>query len=739
MKYLASNTLTLIVIISLFSCSGNEKSGFTTYLDSAAFDLIVNLYGPPYRNVSFGKDTLQIKDQTFTRGLGTHAPAELNINLNGQATYFSSMAGIDHEITKLWDAEQREKIENFPKYVYDNKADHYDSTAGGTVIFRVLVDDEVAFESELIHYNDPPQPVEVDLTGAEKLTLIADPTDDGSYADHINWANASITWKKKPEAPVTIYNYPDDVLVNHIGFLPQSFKTCYTYGTEQIRFNLMESSTGNSVFSGTMLPDSGALGTYLVGDFSDFNKTGNYYVQIGDRKSEKFSIAEDVYLQALQANVNYINQQRSGDTTAGWAKGQHLDDGIRQDNRRHQDVTGGWYDANDLRKPMRGNSLLLLALATIAEHDFPTFNKMALLEEMQWGNKFLLAMQEPKGYVMSYIGSTKDGMMENRWSDNIIGNEDDRTILTNPADASHQMIFALANAKIARLYQKEAADYTNTCLTAAEKAWSWTTKNQELNEPDILGIAISAAVELFKASGNEKYKEQAVKFTEELLAMQKEGDEYLKNHFFTFGEKAKTYGGRWIMLGLRNFILAYPDHELKPEVENSLQQFVEGYYLPLTQLNSFSIIPWIFATESLGSGKQLGPYHYRNFLHVGMNQHLSSKGVVMNAAYDVTQKPDYLKIAQKQLDWIYGANPFNASSVTGMGYNQPALFKTLPVEFSPYTPELKGGVMTGIGSNPEDKIAFFPGYWWTTEYWSPSVTYTMLLTIMLQENYERKN
>jgi hypothetical protein len=118
-----------------------------------------------------------------------------------------------------------------------------------------------------------------------------------------------------------------------------------------------------------------------------------------------------------------------------------------------------------------------------------------------------------------------------------------------------------------------------------------------------------------------------------------------------------------------------------------------------------------------------------------MNQHLSSKGIVMNAAYDVTQNKEYLQIAQKQLDWIYGANPFNASSVTGLGYNQPALFKTLPVEFSPYTPELKGGVMTGIGSNPEDKVAFFPGYWWTTEYWSPSVTYTMLLTVMLQENY----
>ena len=736
MKYLTIKPIIILLITTLFACDDKNKSTYITYLDSLQFDPIVNLYGPPHRNVSFGKDTLRINDETFTRGLGTHAPAELNINLNGNALYFSAMVGIDQEITKLWDAEEREKIENFPKYVYDNNLDHYDNTAGGTVIFRVLVDNEIAYESELMHHDTPPQPIEVNLEGAEKLTLVADPTDDGSYADHVNWANAKITWQEKPADTLKIYNYPDEILVNHIGFLPQSFKTCYAYGTEQIRFNLMESSTGNSVYSGQMIPEEGALGTYLVGDFTDFQKEGEYYLQMGDRKSEKFRIADDIYLQALKANVNYINQQRSGDTTAGWAKGEHMDDGVRQDNRRHQDVTGGWYDANDLRKPMKGNSLLLLALATIAEQEFAEFDKMELLDEMQWGNKFLLAMQEPQGYVMSYIGSTKDGMMENRWSDNIIGNEDDRTILTDPADVSHQMIFVLANAKIARLYQQDATNYAQTCLRAAEKAWTWTTKNQERNDPDVLGIAISAAIELYKASEDEKYKNQAINYTEELLAMQKEGDEYLKNHFFTFAEKAKTYGGRWIMLGLSNFIQTYPEHALTSEAENSLQQFVQGYYMPLTQLNSFNIIPWVFATESLGSGKQFGPYHYRNFLHVGMNQHLSSKGVVMNAAYEVTQNQEYLKIAQKQLDWIYGANPFNASSVTGMGYNQPALFKTLPVEFSPYTPELKGGVMTGIGSNPEDKIAFFPGYWWTTEYWSPSVTYTMLLTVMLQENLE---
>ena len=731
-------TIIGILGVILFCLEGTSQQKFVTYLDSLHFGEIVNLYGPPNKNQSFGRENLKINETTYERGLGTHAPAELHIDLNGKAQSFSAEVGIDNEITKLWNEEARSTIKNFPQYVYDNRVDHYDDKAGGTVVFRVLVDGKVAFESIVMKHDDPPVSIEVDVTGAEKLMLIADAADDGSYADHVDWTNAKITWKSKPDDDVRLYNYPDEVLVNHIGFVPDGFKTCYVWGSEKASFSIKESNNGNVMYTGEMRPEPGALGNYLVGNFSDFQTPGQYYIECGNRKSEVFEIADDVYLKALKANVNYINQQRSGDPNAGWTKGEHLDDGIRQDNGEYQDVTGGWYDASDIRKPMSGNTLLLMALATIAENNFPGFDKMELLDEMKWGNKFLFAMQEPEGYVMSYIGSTKDGLMDNRWTDNIPKTDDDRTILTDPANASHLLLFAGTNAKIARLYKTEDAEYAQKCLEAAVKAWNWSREFQEISDPDEYGIAIAAAVDLHKATQKNDFFDQAAALAEQLLSMQKEGDEYLGNHFFTFSEKAKTYGGRWVVMGLQAFVENYPDDNLSAEVKESVADFAEDYFMPLSRLNSFSLIPWIFATEPLGSGKKYGPYYYRNFLHVGMNQHVSSKGCALTSAYSMTDNNEYLEVAQRQFDWIYGANPFNASSVTGMGYNQPSLFKTLPVEFSPHTPLLKGGVMTGIGSNPEDKIAFFPGWWWTTEYWSPSVAYTMLLTIMLQENYTNK-
>ncbi len=48
--------------------------------------------------------------------------------------------------------------------------------------------------------------------------------------------------------------------------------------------------------------------------------------------------------------VKYFSLQRCGSSTTGYLSPCHLDDGIRMDNGRRQDVTGGWHDASDLRK-----------------------------------------------------------------------------------------------------------------------------------------------------------------------------------------------------------------------------------------------------------------------------------------------------------------------------------------------------------------------------------------------------
>lgn len=728
-------TLVICTVFVFAGCLKRSADKFRTYLDTFEHGQIVNLYGPPKSNISFGEDSIIINNIAFERGLGVHAPSKIRIGLNGMAAMFTASVGVDHAVKKMIDTLQDSDSKVFPNYVYDNQIDHYDPTLGGSVVFKVFADDKLVYKSEKLTAFDDPVEVQVDLKHTEVLKLLVEPTEDGSYADHANWGNAAISWIKKPAHKPVIEWYPEEVLVNHVGFMPDSYKKCYLAGTQETAFQLINNKSGEQVYQDKMIPQAGDLGNYVVGDFSEYKKPGQFYIEAGGSRSVVFKISEDVYIDALKKHVRYINQQRSGDPDAGWIKGQHLDDGIRQDNGKHHDVTGGWYDASDLRKPMKGNSLLLLALTEIADADITEFDRKELLNEMKWGNKFLFAMQEPEGYVMSYIGSTKNGMMDNRWTDNIVGNEDDRTILTQPADVNDQLIFAMANARIARIYKELDDTYAARCWQAAIKAWKWSRKNQELNTPNEIGIASSAAIAMYQVNEEELYKRETLSLARDLLERQQPGDNYLNHHFFEFTEKASTYSGRWIMMGLQEVLQQFPNCGIASEIKKGMGNFATGYYQTLAKTNAFSVIPWVFATSDLGSGKQLGPYFYRNFLHVGMNQHLSSQGCALVSAYNVAGNPDYLKMSQCQLDWIYGANPFNASSVTGLGYNQPTIFKTLPIEFVPHTPELVGGVMTGIGSDKNDNIAFFPGWWWTTEYWSPSVTYTMLLVANLIKAY----
>ena len=73
-----------------------------------------------------------------------------------------------------------------------------DDTAGneGSVIFRVYAvrngKPELALESEIVRGGDAPQPISVNITGAQGLVLLVDYADYGDQQDHANWLDARL-------------------------------------------------------------------------------------------------------------------------------------------------------------------------------------------------------------------------------------------------------------------------------------------------------------------------------------------------------------------------------------------------------------------------------------------------------------------------------------------------------------------------------------------------------------------
>ncbi len=70
-----------------------------------------------------------------------------------------------------------------------------DDVAGrqGSVTFRVFVDADERFRSDVVRGGDSPRPIDVDLAGGKQLSLVVDFAESGDVQDHAVWLDARLT------------------------------------------------------------------------------------------------------------------------------------------------------------------------------------------------------------------------------------------------------------------------------------------------------------------------------------------------------------------------------------------------------------------------------------------------------------------------------------------------------------------------------------------------------------------
>ena len=129
-----------------------------------------NGWGPVERDHSNGEDaagdgaTLTLNGVTYAKGLGAHAPSEVQVNLGGNCSAFTAKVGVDDEV-----------------------ADR------GRVNVKVAVDGVVKFTSDPLTGTSPTVPVSVDVAGGQTLSLQITDGGDGVTSDHGDWADAKLT------------------------------------------------------------------------------------------------------------------------------------------------------------------------------------------------------------------------------------------------------------------------------------------------------------------------------------------------------------------------------------------------------------------------------------------------------------------------------------------------------------------------------------------------------------------
>src|SRR5947209_4623071 len=106
------------------------------------------------------------------------------------------------------------------------------------------------------------------------------------------------------------------IRINLLGYKPSGIKIavwCSKINETISSFQLIDSITGKPVLNKKAGKPYGAYGPFQQCyrlDFSDFTKSGIYYLKVGEARSPVFRIDKDVYKGAADFCLRYMRQQR---------------------------------------------------------------------------------------------------------------------------------------------------------------------------------------------------------------------------------------------------------------------------------------------------------------------------------------------------------------------------------------------------------------------------------------------
>ncbi|WP_350347684.1 NPCBM/NEW2 domain-containing protein [Agromyces sp. G08B096] len=148
----------------------------TVYLSDVAWLAESNGYGPVERDQSNGQAAagdgrpLEIDDVTYEKGIGMHATGSITAWVGGTCSVFDAIVGIDDEVLET-----------------------PGESGTGSVRFQVFGDGRLLTETAVLTNADAALPLSVDVTGVQRLQLVAHEATNGKNFDHADWADAKLT------------------------------------------------------------------------------------------------------------------------------------------------------------------------------------------------------------------------------------------------------------------------------------------------------------------------------------------------------------------------------------------------------------------------------------------------------------------------------------------------------------------------------------------------------------------
>lgn len=577
------------------------------------------------------------------------------------------------------------------------------------------------------------------------------------------------------------------LLVNHLGFLCDATKEVIVCGEQHGIFELQDMALNRpagmgepenfqAVLTGTFRLVESPLGTYSLGDFSEWTTPGVYRVVLPETSehSYQFTITDGAFGWLPPMFLRFVHNWRSGHFENCWRGPTHLDDARRSDNGQVVDVVGGWNDAGDTRKWMVHSNLPALAFMDAHERlpwDYAEWERVdegwsPWLLEARWGLDFMLKMQDSesgmfyedvggggtarKRHDLSWWYGNLSGCYadnsDNRFTDNVPDSGDERAlrIQYNPIV---QFTSVAILARAARTYAQVDAFRAGAYGESAESGWRLGLEPDPkfLESPDVNFQGwtcvrcwrAQAALELH-LSGRLAWSEVAAA-TDDLL------ENFDPELGFWRNETGRTEPYRGILhsaqplIALAKVAASASDEKWRAMVTGVLRQCLDRYVFPLAALTPFGSIPYGVFRDDTTEGDLYRPWkdglryrffmpeHHPQRINIGLSGHWMSWAHALALTGKLLGEPKCLELAWRQLHWLIGCNPQNASVVSGVGYNNPMPHSRLMGTYP-------GGFCNGFIGSPDDQpVLDLEGdaQWNTTEYWNvPLSNALMALSIL---------
>jgi hypothetical protein len=555
---------------------------------------------------------------------------------------------------------------------------------------------------------------------------------------------------------------PGRISFSHTGYQRGTSKTALASDLAATHFSLIRvgnSALGDVVLEKAVTSMSTRLGAYQVLDFSEVDATGTYVIRAGNLTTRPFHIADDVWKGTVWKVLNFFYGNRCGYDVPGSHGIDHLDWFATHGNQRVV-MSGGWHDAGDLSQGVINTGEATYAMFALAERlrGDPSIGSgqagsaesgqgdsslvARLIEEAKWGLDWVLRVRFPGGYRMGFAS-------HNLWTNNIVGDADDRTReARNNPNANY--IAAAAEAIAYRVLKDAEPELAARSLRTAEEDWSyaiagiegpstWHTPAFAATRMELAGIGITASVELFRATGKREYADKAVELAGIVVASQEKrrvGSSFPLAGFFYTGPDRDTLFHQFHrgndqagIVGLAQLVEALPDHPDWMTWYSTIALYAEYQKRAATTTEPYAVLPsYVYRLgDEMKEVPDSGALHgatreaYRAQVFAGMPMggewylrafpvwfarrgnfgSLLSQAKAMSVAARLRADSAGSDLAQRQAQWIVGRNPFVQSTIYGEGYDWAQQYSVSSGDFVVSLP-------VGMQSRGDSDVPYWP-------------------------------